>query len=102
MAKCNDFRNYRVHGLTFYAFAVETYGYLDEHFMEYIRLLATAACATGKVKFGAFVASSHREVSGALCKQRKPCAVSVPECSCTHVAAVLLLREIRNTLGDSI
>ena len=47
---------------------LETHRYLGKNCMEHIRLLATAASATGKEKYGAFVANVHREMCVALCK----------------------------------
>jgi hypothetical protein len=62
------FAHYRVQGLQFFAFAVESYGYLDSQAMEYLRLIAAAAASTGRVKYGCFLASVHQELSVALCK----------------------------------
>jgi hypothetical protein len=57
-----------VPGLKFYAYAIESYGYVDKDGMDLMRALALAASSTGKVKYGGFLASVHREISAALCK----------------------------------
>jgi hypothetical protein len=66
--KCNAFQRYRVQGLTFFAFALESCGYLDTQAMDYIRHIGFAAARTGAVTYGSFVASVHREISVALVK----------------------------------
>jgi hypothetical protein len=66
--KNSAFAAHRVQGLTFYAFAIESYGFVDKDGMELLRALARAASSTGHVTFGGFLASVHREVSVALCK----------------------------------
>jgi hypothetical protein len=57
-----------VQGLTFFAFALESYGYLDTQAMDYIRHIRFAAARTCAVTYGSFVASVHREISVALVK----------------------------------
>jgi hypothetical protein len=57
-----------VPGLKFYAYAIESYGYVDKDRMDPMRALALAASSTGKVKYGSLLASVHREISVALCK----------------------------------
>jgi hypothetical protein len=52
--------------LTFFAFALESYGYLDTQAMDYIGHIGFAAANTGAVTYGSFVASVHREISVAL------------------------------------
>jgi hypothetical protein len=66
--KHRAFASHRVPGLTFYAYAIESYGYVDKDGMDLMRALALAASSTGKVKYGSFLASAHREISVALCK----------------------------------
>jgi hypothetical protein len=66
--KCNASQRYRVRGLTFFAFALESYGHLDTQAMDYIRHIGFAAATTGTVTCGSFVASVHREISVALVK----------------------------------
>jgi hypothetical protein len=39
-----------------YAFAIESYGYVDKDGMDLMRALALAASSTGKVKYGSFLA----------------------------------------------
>jgi hypothetical protein len=60
--------SHRVPGLKFYAYAIESYGYVDKDGMDLMRALALAGSSTGKVKYGSFLASVHREISVALCK----------------------------------
>jgi hypothetical protein len=55
-------------GLTFFAFAIESYGYLDQQAMDYIRHIGVASASTGKAKYGSFLAGVHREISVALVK----------------------------------
>jgi hypothetical protein len=57
-----------VRGLTFFALALESYGYLDTQAMDYIRHIDFAAASTGAVTYGSFIASVHREISVALVK----------------------------------
>jgi hypothetical protein len=64
--KCNAFQWYRVRGLTFLAFALDCYGYLDTQAMDYSRHIAFAAASTGAVSHGSFVAHVHVEISVAL------------------------------------
>jgi hypothetical protein len=45
-----------VPGLKFYAYAIESYGYVDKDGMDLMRALALAASSTGKVKYGSFLA----------------------------------------------
>jgi hypothetical protein len=45
-----------VRGLTYFAFALESYGYLDTQAMDYIRHIGFAAASTGAVTYGSFVA----------------------------------------------
>jgi hypothetical protein len=66
--KLSAFQDYRVNGLTFFAFAVESYGFLDQQAMDFIRHLCVAAASTGRVTYGSFLASVHREISIALVK----------------------------------
>jgi hypothetical protein len=61
--KCNAFQWYRMRGLTFFAFALENYGYLDTQAMDYRRHIAFAAASTGAVSYGSFVASVHMGIS---------------------------------------
>jgi hypothetical protein len=60
--KCNAFQRYRVRGLTFFGFALDSCGYLDTQDMDYMRHTALAAAST----CGSFVASVHREISVTL------------------------------------
>ena len=62
------FASHRVQGLTFKAFAIETYGYVDAEAMSFLRAVSQAAATTGHVTYGAFLAGAHREISVALCK----------------------------------
>jgi hypothetical protein len=57
-----------VRGLTCFAFALESYGYLDTQTMDYIPHIGFAAASTGAVTYGSFVASVHRKISVALVK----------------------------------
>jgi hypothetical protein len=66
--KLSALQDYRVNGLTFFAFAVESYGFLDQQAMDFIRHLCVAAANTGRVTYGSFLASVHREISIALVK----------------------------------
>jgi hypothetical protein len=61
--QCNGFQRYRVRGLTFFAFALESCGYLDTQAIDCIRQIAAAAASTGAVTYGSFVASVHTEIS---------------------------------------
>ena len=62
------FASHRVQGLTFKAFAIETYGYVDAEAMSFLRAVSQAAASTGHVTYGALLASAQREISVALCK----------------------------------
>jgi hypothetical protein len=57
-----------VHGLRFYAYAIESYGYVDKDGMSLMHARALAASRTGKVKYGSFLVSVQPEISVALCK----------------------------------
>ena len=62
------FASHRVQGLTFKAFAIESYGYVDAEAMSFLRAVSQAAASTGHVTYGALLASAQREISVALCK----------------------------------
>jgi hypothetical protein len=66
--KHRAFASHRVPGLKFYAYAIESYGYVDKDGMDLMRPLALAASSTGKVKYGSSLVSVHRKISVALCK----------------------------------
>jgi hypothetical protein len=59
---------HRVQGLKFYAFAIESYGFVDKAGVQLMRAFARAASSTGHVTFGGYRASVHPHVSVALCK----------------------------------
>ena len=62
------FALHRVQGLTFKAFAIASYVYVDAEAMSFLRAVSEAAASTGHVTYGAFLASANREISVALCK----------------------------------
>ena len=62
------FASHRVQSLTFKAFAIESYGYVDAEAMSFMRSVSQAAASTGHVTYGAFLTSAHRESSVALCR----------------------------------
>jgi hypothetical protein len=66
--KWSAFQRCCVRGLSFFAFALENYGYLDTQVMDSMRHVAMAAASTGAVTCGSFVASLHREIIMALVK----------------------------------
>jgi hypothetical protein len=68
--KHRAFASHHVPGLKFYAYAIESYGYVDKDGMALMRALA--ASSTGKVKYGSFLASVHWEISVAFCKGNNP------------------------------
>jgi hypothetical protein len=66
--KWNAFQRCCVQGLTFFAFTLDNYGYLDTQVMDSIRHIAMAAASTGAVTCESSVACLHREITMALVK----------------------------------
>ena len=66
--KTRNFAEYCLSGLTFYPFAINSCGYVDFRSMDLLCPVAATPSSTGRVKFGSFHASAHRESSVALCK----------------------------------
>jgi hypothetical protein len=62
------FQAYRVQGLSLFAFAVNSHGFLDRNALGLFRQLCVAAASTGQVSFGSFLVSVHRELSVDLVK----------------------------------
>jgi hypothetical protein len=55
-------------GLSFSASAVESYGFLDQQVLDFVRHICVAAASTGKVTFDSFLDNMHRELTVALAK----------------------------------
>jgi hypothetical protein len=66
--KYNAIQRYRVPGLTFFAFAQESYDYSDTQVMDYIRHIASAGTSSRAVACSHLVPNVHREISVALVK----------------------------------